>query len=1128
MDVVADSPDPSRWLVVTQGEVVIEDMTFYHAGDVIVAGNGTLIFRNAELVLVQSQEYERTVYVDGDARLVFENSVVLSELPINFVTLGSGVLETIDSQFEGVNIVALENSMVYLNGTTFDGTITNAWDSHATVNVFDSELDVSPVLSGYAIGSFTNTSLPSVIVQDDAIGYIYRWIHVTVYDGANHTLPGALVSARWMFNDTYMASATTDSIGVALINSLASIITVDNPNGKFVGTYTVNATYWYAGTPYESDGEVDLSVLPYSEPLGSNATYSTLAISSTLPDLAIDMVGGVVASPESPKKGQETTITAFVRNDGVVGAYDVLVEFYHEVYGLVDMIGTVTVPLIGPGETMEVSAVWIAVEPLDYPHNISVVIDPLNTIPELDETLATGYVLVVVQKLPDIMIEPTEIVTDNVPVIGRLSNLMVTVRNAGDAYAYDVWVDFYNGSVSPSNLIGTALVDQIAPGGSYVAGVPWTPTIAIPHTISVTTNGNATFDEITFDNNNRSRSIDVLDRPDLALSGMYFSNTSATVEGGRTIIALAELINLEPAPFPYPVVAVYIDAGSGLEEVDTVEISDTLTESSQPIVVQWVYSAPIVDEATVIEIYFEVNPDQVPEEQNYSNNVVHATLTILDVREDFAVDSAGLSVQSVGVGVTTEVFGKTVAINANVSNLGARGVEAFSVVFGVLYAGNNWTIDSITPDLAGGTTEMFTVNWTINITVVGEVVLWISLDVENAYLEQNESNNFASIGFTIGQLSLLFEILVSDTEFKAGEIMVVEGYVSYSLGGMVPNLVGLQAELRDADDNVVEGTDLETAIIRSDAGGYFAVTFTIPAELESGDYTIVMSHPDAIGEGESDPVLITGVVAGRGIPLILWIIVIAAIVAVVAGFTIYTYVYGLGKLVECGECGAFIPAASKRCPKCGVEFEANTMKCSECGAWVPADSTECLNCGVKFVGEGIGEDEGDYLERMRKEYDEMVSKYRELAKAELGKKFSDKKFDEWWRLQPTFITFDDWLAKEEEKRKEGPVPCPVCGTLNPKEATVCHKCGTVFGERKEEPPSRGAPPTAPESHSAELTSAEAPQAELTQAQVAPAAAPKMVIRRPIDRKVVPKKIIKTPVGGTDEKSENGSGGDESQ
>jgi SAM-dependent methyltransferase len=163
----------------------------------------------------------------------------------------------------------------------------------------------------------------------------------------------------------------------------------------------------------------------------------------------------------------------------------------------------------------------------------------------------------------------------------------------------------------------------------------------------------------------------------------------------------------------------------------------------------------------------------------------------------------------------------------------------------------------------------------------------------------------------------------------------------------------------------------------------------------------------------------------------------------------------------------------------------------------------------------------------RIDHPEELSGLRDIAARGIQSE-GDKKFDEWWRLQPTFITFDDWLAKEEEKRKEGPVPCPVCGTLNPKEATVCHKCGTVFGERKEEPPSRGAPPAAPESHSAELASAEAPQAELTQAQVAPAAAPKMVIRRPIDRKVVPKKIIKTPVGGTDEKSENGSGGDESQ
>ena len=143
---------------------------------------------------------------------------------------------------------------------------------------------------------------------------------------------------------------------------------------------------------------------------------------------------------------------------------------------------------------------------------------------------------------------------------------------------------------------------------------------------------------------------------------------------------------------------------------------------------------------------------------------------------------------------------------------------------------------------------------------------------------------------------------------------------------------------------------------------------------------------------------------------------------------------------------------------------------------------------------------------MRAEYDEMISKYRELAKPELGKKFSDKAFDEWWRKQPGYISFDDWLAKEEEKKKEGPIPCPVCGTLNPKEATVCHKCGTVFGAAKAAPPPerRVLPPAAP-------PAAGVPPVETTEAAM-PGAAPRMVIRRPIEKKVVPKKIIRTPSG----------------
>jgi ribosomal protein L40E len=321
-------------------------------------------------------------------------------------------------------------------------------------------------------------------------------------------------------------------------------------------------------------------------------------------------------------------------------------------------------------------------------------------------------------------------------------------------------------------------------------------------------------------------------------------------------------------------------------------------------------------------------------------------------------------------------------------------------------------------------------------------------------------------------------------------------------------LPGVQFWLVDSTTNAtIVGSN--STIVKTDSDGQIVTSLRVPVGLHSGNYNIRAVVPDSTGPYDSSASIHVSAIKQPGLlPTWAWLAIIIGAVAVVLGFLGYTYKYGLGKLVECGECGAFIPAASKRCPKCGVEFEVGTMKCSECGAWIPAESTECPNCGVKFVGET--EDETDYLERMKKEYEEMTSKYRELAKGELGKKFSERDFDDWFKRQPGYISFDDWLAKEEEKKLEGPIPCKVCGTLNPKESTVCHKCGTVFS--KEEPPKKGPPPMGGEPPKEEAAAEPATQ------QPQPVA-PRMVIRRPIDRKVVPKKIIKSPVSGESEEQQ---------
>ena len=206
-------------------------------------------------------------------------------------------------------------------------------------------------------------------------------------------------------------------------------------------------------------------------------------------------------------------------------------------------------------------------------------------------------------------------------------------------------------------------------------------------------------------------------------------------------------------------------------------------------------------------------------------------------------------------------------------------------------------------------------------------------------------------------------------------------------------------------------------------------------------------------------------------------------------------------------------------------------KCSNCQAWIPIDVKQCPECGVEFA---TGEVEmADYQEKMRLQYDEVVTKFKEEASRQLGRALSDREFQEWWRKQPTFVTFEDWLREEEEMRKMGSKPCPTCGTLNSVTATVCHKCGSLMRETAR-PPSGGgggggsAPviqarrtggSPGPEGSSGGQASSFGAAGGQSGAPSGTEAIPRRVIRKPIaPQPVVQKKVIKKP-------SDGGEGGD---
>jgi len=1143
----AKSPDPSRWLVVPPS-LDIRDMTYYHAGDVIVAAGGNLSFTNSVLQLVQPGSYMKTVYVDGTAsspaKLMFQKSRVTSQYPINIVVKGEGILEVVDTVMEGVNIVIEENAHVLFSNVTMDGVITTAWDSWArNISIKDSDLSQIPVLSGSVEAGFTNTSVPAIDVTGDAVALIYRWIHVTVLDGAGMPLPGVNVSTRYYVSQIpagwAISSAAPDSLGVAKVNSLGTRLT--SIGSTFVGNYWVNATYTYAGLPYYADNssgerEISLSVKPYEEPLGRNATYATMSIPDALCDLSVNQAyTPVSADIQNPKMGDDVTISARINNTGVASAYNVIVEFFDDLNGdssagTDELFGTTSIPVIMAGLSVNASAHWIAVGPIyPNPHRIIVVADRADKIPEInDVTPATGFGYLTVRSLPDIFVTggtlgvPDIYASRSFVEVDTTVQLMANIYNIGDNTSTDVQVDFYDGATA---LIGTDIVTGIpANGGSALASVAWTPTgpeNVTTHEINVVATLLGGYEESNILNNWAVVQIKVYDHPNLRLSSIE-TTPAISVPGGETITVRAQLQNLKEAPFADPSMALYITwSGGSIDPIIWTITGVTLSSQSGPIEVTQSFTTPTVTSRTDVTLVMWVNQGQSPVETTYSDNSQTITIAVTDVRPDLSIVSTDIYVQRGTTNVTSDTFGHQVNVRALVRDLGGRSVDAFEAAVGVRNSGGyNFTMPSMDSyNISANATEntlLITVPWLINLTTPGVYEIWVVLDGTRAIAEPNEANNFAVAPFNITQLSVDVTVTTEFAEYNAGDLMGITATIKYANGDdPVKGLPGVVFWLLDSNGAVVPGSN--SSIKTTDEFGGIFVPLRIPTTLDTGTYTVraVVLGTDY---DSATTIHVSAQVSGGLFPWWVWVLIIVAVVGVVAGFTVYTYIYGLGKLVECGECGAFIPAASKRCPKCGVEFEAGTMKCSECGAWIPAESTECPNCGVKFAGET--EVETDYLERMRNEYDEIVSKYRELAKPELGKKFSEKAFGAWWMAQPGYISFDDWLAKEEEKKKEGPVPCPVCGTLNPKESSVCHKCGTVFGVVKPTgaPPKKGPPPAEqPEEKAVEEAPPTEDRGRAQAQQMSPAMAPRMVIRRPIDRKVVPKKIIKTPVSGEERK-----------
>src|SRR6266566_1370292 len=409
------------------------------------------------------------------------------------------------------------------------------------------------------------------------------------------------------------------------------------------------------------------------------------------------------------------------------------------------------------------------------------------------------------------------------------------------------------------------------------------------------------------------------------------------------------------------------------------------------------------------------------------------------------------------------------------------------------------------------------VNQTLNIAAINQLgaqTLMLVVDPDNTVNEggsAQESNNFANITLDVAPPPpgyVAISTPAPSQSVEPGKEVVVTGFVRAT--GTDAAIVGISMTIELRSGAAVIATNQSI----SGDQGLFVGTIIVPADTQDGSYNVVVTPtagsitPSTQGIAIKKTVpFLNQTVPILGLPYWLFFIILAAAAAAVIGVTLYWKVYGLGKMVECGECGAFIPEDATSCPKCGVEFATGKVEMA------------------------------DYQEKMRLQYDEVVTKFKEEASRQLGRALSDREFQEWWRKQPTFVTFEDWLREEEEMRKMGSKPCPTCGTLNSVTATVCHKCGSLMRESPR-PPSGGgsggvapviqtrrpggSPP--PETPSGSQASPYGPSGQ-SSSPSGTEGIPRRVIRKPVAAQpVVQKKVIKKPSGeGQDDEGQSGSG-----
>jgi hypothetical protein len=1018
------------------------------SGYVLVEEGGTLIMTNLLYIVQQQNDYDYNIIVRDQGTLILEEGSVLTTNghSLRMVLYDDAELHVLSgSEISSyIEIIAKERASITIEDSEIYGkfTVTDA-NAEVTLTATNSTFyEPFTTFGGNSIAQFTDVAVKSsptsttslsVYPSDNAVIEIYKWLHVTVEDGAGARLIGASVTVQDsqggdIVGDT--STKTTDDSGEVLFRIQVNEVQ-PSENSPF---YTISGEYNYdIGVTYEQDqdqysGTGKASFEPFPDVI-NNIEETLVQLEDLTPDLVIADDGGVKIYADGVERTADTNVigtletllvVATVQNTGTSDIrpnQDLKVVFFIDLDGDEEMdsgekIGEKIDHLtIVKGESGLVNITWTvgANTPLGN-YLIGAHVNPDQTIREYldnydDENIGSTLSTYQMVTSPDLYIENSDIVflkrgkeANNATVEETI--LIEVMIHCEDADAEQVTATAYDGSPSNNDVIGAS--DPIA----------------------------------------------LILRDSSAVAYITWDTTGYSIGAHSVYIVIS----------------------------DQTDYDGTIITDQTPAMAVKILDIRSKSDLSIADfILYDLNGDEITDNTVPLQNQLTLTATVQNVGE---------TVYSVDVSFWYGTAPGTNQIGKNVTLTIPRNQQ--------MDASLDWVVTGV--------------NEGERINIYAVVNYWGVLP------ETETGNNIATIQVDITEpdIGIVWDEVPTTIKVEPGEEFVVKGWITYT-ESKNPFTDTIEAVILDDGEQV--GSPL--SVTPSEDNGYFFATLLAPES--EGDYTVEVRIPGTT-TGQSTNLEVkeeVGLLEQEIIPGIpFWIILLIIIIVVVAILVVGLIIgrFGLGKLVECGECGSFIPEGERVCPKCGTVFETDLARCSECNSWIPIKKKSCPECGAVFAG--LEKEKKDYIETMKLQYVQFVEQFKPEAIKDLGKGMTDEAFKAWWKANPKYVGFEQWLQMEEEKKTGRTVACPSCGTINAASAKVCLKCGSLFEtgeEKKKKKKGRRREGRREREKTEEPPAAEAPPEVVEKKAVPPQEEPQVVRKKVVKQPpVVQKKVVKRP------------------